>query len=65
MSEEVLRTKALAKRLGVAVKTIERWVARDLIPYKSVEPGRAIFFYWPDIVAWLRDKEARPRIKII
>ncbi|MEU0094811.1 helix-turn-helix transcriptional regulator [Kribbella sp. NPDC006257] len=62
MAEQGLTHHALAEELGVNVKTIERWVLTDLLPFPrnrhavAARLGREESYFWPN--ALTRDRAA-------
>lgn len=46
-AEEFLTSRKLAERLNTDVRTIERWVQRDWLPYYRI--GRVLRFKWSEV----------------
>ena len=54
--KEVLNTEEAAFFLGVSAFTMREYAKRGAIPARK--EGKRWFFYKPDLVTWVRGKEA-------
>ena len=52
---EALTYDEVAERLRLSRRSLERLVAANKIPHRKL--GRAVRFYWPQIVDWLARKK--------
>ena len=50
-AERLLSKKELAPRLNVAVRTVDSWMQRGLLPYLKI--GRSVRFRWSDVMEGL------------
>lgn len=54
--KEVLNSEEAAEFLGLTAFTIREYAKKGIIPAKKI--GKQWRFYKPDLVAWLRGKDA-------
>ncbi len=63
MSEELLSTGKVARRLGVCSATVRKWAKECALPHYNITgiQGRAgkFAFRWSEVEEWLKDKRTR------
>ena len=50
--DEFVTKKELAKRLSMAVRTVENWQRNGVLPF--IKARKIVLFNWPEVVAHLR-----------
>jgi len=59
---ELLTAKQLANRLGISMRTLQRWKSAGLLPPAIRLSERTIRWDWPTVVEWLEQKR-RPSLR--